>query len=296
MKLRQLYEQRLELDHLKKKLEEALLLHHELDKQSYYLRMDMEKEQKDVDKLEKKVLISFKKNTEDKLEKEKYEANQARIKYNNCMFEMKTTKLNIEHYQKKIDEINKNKKEYDRLLKEKRNLIKNSYLEELEEKYMSSKQRYMDAKEKLSEVNKSFSICKDAKELIRRLSGVSSSRISRRDSILERAFFYEDIDIAQKELNQLQKEMDKLKIDLIKLKNNEFYEKFANEKEKSFYHRFDKVTDLTVWETISTTLTQINEVYMKMQSMIDDLNNELENEKKIGKELKKEMDSIIVNA
>lgn len=98
-----------------------------LDKKTARLKSALDKENKDLEKLEgysfSKVIFTISCNLVEKKDKEKREAIEAKLKYDQAVVDAKHNQSLIEQYEAKVADLAGSEQEYQELLKEKRKLI-----------------------------------------------------------------------------------------------------------------------------------------------------------------------------
>lgn len=143
--LKELYEKVKLKEHTQNKLNGLYTRRDELINKVDVLKKSMIKEQKDVDSLEKGSLTAFffdmcgKK--EQKLDKERAEAYEAKMKYDNAMYQLSETNTQIEKCEKQINALQGCEQNYETALKKRQAELRNHnpQIQQLEECIVSSK-------------------------------------------------------------------------------------------------------------------------------------------------------------
>ena len=302
MTLKELYKLVIEKKSVENKLNELSFQQTDLENKIDELKKIMKKEQKDVDKLEmislSSILSDLFGNKEEKLNKERKEAYEAKIKYDSCKIQIQSVKLDIKYYQDKLDKLSNCEEEYKQLLQEKKELLKDKLeVIELDNKISDSLHFQNEINEAIEECRKALLICDKVMSHLNDANDFAAFDIVIKGGYLMHALKYDMIDKAQEEVNHLQVQLNKLKTELVDVQINQEINISINDFDRNVDLWVDNIfTDYSVKEKIIQSINQIKNTMDIVREIQMKLENLLELEKDKMNKLNKGLEVILVNS
>ena len=298
MELKKYYLKELEKDSINKKLEESISKKDELNIQLEQLYEIYIKEKKDVDDLENATLASyfyeFIGKKEEKLDKERKEAYEAKLKYNSVKYQIDSLEVSIKNYNDQLQYLEDYKDEYEHLIEEKVIQMNNKDVYELYK-------HVQDSIHKQNELNKSIQLGNESLEVTKKLffKLKDANDYAARDFLGDNFFRtnhynkYACLEEAQGILELLQSKLNQLDYD-----TKEFViEFFIDEDDQKIDRWFDSYhVDYAIKEKIYNAWLETEKLYKSLESYVNTLNQTLEFEIENGNQLRQKLDEIVVNA
>lgn len=264
------------------------------------------KEQKDVDKLEGRSLATFiymfAKNKAEKLEFEKREAYEAAVKYDSAKNELEAVEEDITRCKEELNQIPNYEEEYNRLLSEKAEKIKESNLPSAEE-ISQTESEIMDLKKQEKELNEAITAVQNAESMAESIF----TTLSKADNwstwdifgggLISDVMKHSHLDGAQKQIEMLQVLLRRAKNELedvkiysdINVKIDGFL-RFAD-----FF--FDGLfADLTVKDKIEDSLIAIQDVRRQLSDTRNKLKETYEKNQRKIKSREKRITELVLNS
>ena len=237
-------------------------------------------------------------NKEEKLNKERKEAYEAKIKYDSCKIQIQSVKLDIKYYQDKLDKLSNCEEEYKQLLQEKKELLKDKLeVIELDNKISDSLHFQNEINEAIEECRKAFLICDKVMSHLNDANDFAAFDIVIKGGYLMHALKYDMIDKAQEEVNHLQVQLNKLKTELVDVQINQEINISINDFDRNVDLWVDNIfTDYSVKEKIIQSINQIKNTMDIVREIQMKLENLLELEKDKMSKLNKGLEVILVNS
>ncbi len=302
MKLRELYKLVIEKQSIQNKLNELSFQKTDLENRIDEMKKIMEKEQKDVDKLENfslsAIISDLLGNKEEKLNKERKEAYEAKMKYNSCVIQLQSVNSDIKYYQDKFNELIDCEEEYKQLLQEKKELLRDKLeVIELDNKISDSLHFQDEINEAIEESKKAILICEKVLSHLNDANDFATFDILVKGGYLMHALKYDVIDKALEEINQLQVQLNKLKTELVDVQINQEIKISINSFDRNVDLWVDNIfTDYSVKDKIIQSIDQTKNTMGMIRELQIKLDKLLELEKEKTKKLNKGLEVILVNS
>lgn len=282
------------------KLQELYTQKDEFVHKTESLKAIMLKEQKDVDSLEKGGLASFfyelRGKKEQKLDKERAEAYEAKAKYDNAAYQLAEINKNIDIYEKTLSALGDCEKEYEIALKERQAELKtgNPEIIQLEEDIVSAQHLQKEIAEALLAGNTAK---ETAMQILSSLDDADSWATFDLfgGGLIADMVKYESLDKAEKLLMNLQTELNSFKTELTDVKIQCDIQISIDHALKTADYFFDNIfTDYAVKDSISSSLSQVNETVSQIDKTLAHLDSLLSSEQEKEKSAKDAMERIIL--
>ena len=296
-----------EIEKAKRLLDEEKKSESQLIENLSGLKKQLEKENLDVDKLEKISLSKFyhtiKGDVEDTMQKEKREAWRAKLKVDTANQELKDIRNRINKFSGKVSQYSHLKKEYNQCIEDKEKLIRNSNTEIKEQlDYIVNKQ--IEYTNNMKEINEAI-VAGD--NLFESLNEVEKHLHSAKNwgtydiiggGILSTAIKHGKLDNAAAQINRTQSYLSAFRTELADVGKSienmnidiSSFLRFAD-------YFFDGLfADISVQSKINDALNQVNITIKKVNNIIQDLKRNLKIENEKLKNIEKEYKEIISNA
>lgn len=299
--LKELYEKVKLKEHTQNKLNGLYTRRDELINKVDVLKKSMIKEQKDVDSLEKGSLTAFffdmcgKK--EQKLDKERAEAYEAKMKYDNAMYQLSETNTQIEKCEKQINALQGCEQNYEAALKKRQAELRNHnpQIQQLEECIVSSKLLQKEISEAILAGNQAREI---ATLVLSKLKDADSWAIY---DMVGGGFIadmakYSALDEAERLVQQLQAQLDSFKTELTDVTIQVDIQVSIDSMLRTADYFFDNIfTDFTVRNRIEASTGQVNDTLRQIDKLLSYLDSLLEKERKREKDATTEIEQLILN-
>lgn len=302
MKLKTLYEQIIEKQSIEKKLNELTCKQEEIEKQIYFFEDKYKKEKYDVDCLENAGLKSFifelLGNKEQKLEKERKEAYEVKMKLDSYKNQYSTIVSDIKYYEKKLDDIYNCEDEYKRLYDEKKNsLLDNSEIIEIENRISDVDHQLKEINEAVIEAKKALNISDRTVENLDSANNWATYDMISKGGLISHSLKYEALDKAQENIEQLQIQLNRLKIELVDIQVSDEIKISIDSFDRTLDFWFDNIfTDYSIKDKIGQALEQAKNTNSRLKTIINKLDNMFNEQTKIKNNLQNELDKIVINA
>lgn len=208
---------------IRRRLEDAEKNYSQLQDRIAELRNRLEKEKRDVDKLEGMSLTglfySILGTKEERLEKERQEYLAAKLKYDQCRDELDAVKREIESLKLQLGEINVLEREYRELLRQKEDALKQIHgstpreLEDLSERLVKERAKAKEIREALDAANGAMASLERVLDCLNRASGWGVWDILG-GGFLSTAVKHSHLDDAKDAANQAQYQLRRLEREL----------------------------------------------------------------------------------
>lgn len=304
MELKQLYELILEKESIEKKLDEYNLQKETLENKINELNKILEKELKDVERLENTSFASFIYNVlgniEEKLEKERKEAFEVKTKINSFKFQLESIYSYINTYENKLNNINNSRDKYEELLNNKKETLKNRLdIVELENKIIASLHQQKEITEAIAVGNTCLKATNNLFEKLREAADWAIRDMLGKGlwSYVAHANKYECLDQSYELSDKLQTCLQQFRVELIDVNIHQSFKVEISDTDKGIDLWFDNFfTDYSVKEKIDNAITNCKQLYKSIELVVNELNEALENEKEKYNILNREFEELIVNA
>ena len=298
MDIKKYYLKKLEKDSIIKKLEESISIKDELMIQMDEYYKIFIKEKKDVDDLENATLTSyfyeFLGKKEEKLNKERKEAYEAKLKYNSMKYQLDSIEVTIKNYNEQLKYLDDYKDEYDRLIEEKVNQINQLEIYELYKNVQISVHKQKELNDSICLGNECLEVTKNLFFKLRDANDYAA-RTYLGDNIFRTNHYnkYQCLEEAQELLDVL-----KSKLNLFKFDTKEFIIDFFIEKEDEEldYWLDSRCIEYAIKEKIYNALLETEKLYKALEANLKCLSQTLEIEKDNGNKLENKLDELVVNA
>lgn len=300
--IKELYEKVKLKEHTQNKLKELYTRRDELINKVDVLKKSMIKEQKDVDSLEKGTLTAFffeiRGTKEQKLDKERAEAYEAKMKYDNAVYQLSETNAHIEHYEQQINALQGCEQNYENALRKRQAELRNHNpkILQLEENIASSKLLQKEVTEAIQAGEKANEI---AMQVLSKLKDADSWAIY---DMVGGGFIadmakYSALDEAEQLVQQLQAQLDSFKTELTDVTIQVDIQISIDSMLKTADYFFDNIfTDFTVRSRIEVSTAQVQDTLQQINKLLSYLDSFLENERKREKDATTEIEQLILNA
>ncbi len=284
------------------KLNDVLLQKQDLESKLLQQKKVLNKENRDVEKLEYGSLTSFFTellgNKEAKLTKEKEEAYQAKMKYDSLQYQLNDVIKSIEYYEKQLQELHDCQKQYEQLYITKLEELKcnDSRLVVLDDAIMASKYRQLEIHEAFIAGEQALHISNKVLSKLDSAKGWAQYDLIGGGGITD-LIKYSNLDDAQRLVNELQAQLSSFKTELldVKIESNlqieiESFLRFAD-----FW--FDGIfSSFAVYDRVKNAIVKINENHNAISNVVAMLKDLYENEQKNQTRLQQEIDSIVLKS
>ena len=299
MKLRQLYEQRLEKDSIQKKLKELSSQQKQIENQIIIWDKKYKEEKYDVEVLESSSIQSFFRelmgNKEEKLEKERKEAYEAKIKLDSYKNQHTSILSDIKYYEKKLIEIYDCDEEYHNLYNEKVISLKDNEINKLNDKLSDSIHQIKEINEACLETKRALTICDGIVESLNKAKDAATYDMMSRSGIVWHHMKYEALDHAQENIEKLQIQLKRMKRELVDVEINEDIKISIDSFTRGLDFWFDNIfTDYSVREKIGQSLDQAKNVQNQIKMIHMKLEILLENQLKIKAGYQNKLDKAVI--
>lgn len=302
MEITELYKKVKNKEVYESRLSELRSQNDELTAKADALEKAMSKEQKDVDKLEKGGLASFffeltgKK--EQKLDKEKLEAYEAKVKYDNACYQLTENKREIESYESKIRELTGCENQYQNALANRKKELRNSTPEliKLEEEMASAQLCEKEIGEAVQAGKEAMKIAEKVKKKLGEADNWATFDMFS-DGMFADVLKYEALDKVESLVGQLQIKLNSFKTELTDVKIQANIQVSIDDFLKTADYFFDNIfTDYEVKDKISAAKKQIDSTIKQIDDTIVHLNELLESEQYKEKKTKEEIERIVLES
>lgn len=302
MTLNELYQQICTKHSIESKLEELYAQQNHLEKKINVLKSKWQKEQKEADKLEKgsfsSLFYSLTGKLDDKLDREKREALEAKAVYDNAVFQLEMVTRDISRYVKQKYELKDCEAQYEKALQEKLESLKG------EDSTIVFKQKELaEAQAAQKEIEEAIAAGKSALnkayEVQKSLSSADSWAVYDvfGGGLISDAMKYSRLDDATRQIQEMQAHLSKFKTELSDVNINTEITVDISEFLKVSDYLFDNIfTDMTVRSKISAARVQIDDKVNAIDSTLFHLGNMLKSEKDKENKLKQELENLAVLA
>ena len=300
MELKELYQLIIEKQSIQNKLNELMNQQSNLTTNIDEFKKNMNKEQKDVERLENMTLTSILTNLfdnkEEKLNKERKEAYEAKLKYDSSIMQYQSVNADIKYYQSKLEEIYNCEEEYEILLKEKKESLKDKIeVIELDKKISETLHYQNEINEAIEEAANAHHICSKILNYLKDANDFATVDVFFKGGILMHSLKYDLLDKAQEEFNRLQVQLNKLKTELVDIHIQQNIELSIDNWSRSVDYWFDNMlTDLQIKDKIIQSISQTEKTNLCIVNLINDLNTMLEEQTNIKHKLQSELEKLIV--
>ena len=300
MTLKELYEKIKEKNSLLNKLDELYSQKQQWEEQVYYLQERLNKEERDVQRLEANGLSSFffnmMGNKEERLEKERREAYEAKMKYDSALYQLNSVNSLITRLEAQLKEIEQYEKEYEIKLNEQITLLKESNPEllKMQEAIFTCKHMQKELQEAINAGEDALDIADEVAERLDRARGWSTMDMLGGGLITDMAK-YSHLDEAEYLIQQLQAQLGRFKSELADVKltlqlniNIDSFLRMAD-------YFFDNVfTDFAVMDKITRAQDQIYNVGGQIDAIINKLMVSLEVEREKESQLQEKLAKFVI--
>ncbi|MBQ4523741.1 MAG: hypothetical protein IJA10_12425 [Lachnospiraceae bacterium] len=278
----------------------------ELEKKVDQLKIEKQKEQTDVDRLEGRSLAAFFYNIagkkEEKLDKERQEAYAATVKYDSASRELTAIKEDMNRYEGELSTLTGCNERYEQVLKEKAAAVKSSGTPEVSKMLQLEEQiNYLENQKK--EINEAISAGNEA-------AGMAEKVLSNLDDaegwgtwdllgggLIADLAKYSSLDDAQESVEQLQVQLRRFKTELADVTiqadmqvNVDGFLRFAD----YFFDGF--IMDWTVLDRISESQGQVQKTKTQIEDVLNTLTSMLSAIEEEQDQTKSKLDELILKA
>lgn len=258
------------------KLEAIEKVIYDVEANVFKLEELMKKEQKDVERLEKGGLTSMfftiLGDKEVRLDKERREAHEAKVKYDSALYQLNVMEADKEHYENVIASLQGIEEVYAKMLNEKLSVLKNNAeVVRAEEALISSNMLIKEIREAISAGQDAFKIADEAMAKLEEAESWSTVDLIS-DSFIFDMIKYGSMNDAEKLIQQLQAKLNRFKVELtdVKVEMNivialDGFMKVAD-------ILFDNIfTDFMVRDHIEQALTSLDKTMLSIHEVLQKL-------------------------
>lgn len=298
--IRYYYEQVQTKRNIQNKLRQCYIQKEGLTKKVNELRKQLHKEMEDVERLENGHLAYFfyelMGNTQQKLEKERQEAYEAKTKYDTAMYQLSAIESDIVSYERQLNELKDCEELFKKAYEDRLSNIKHqdTKIIEIEKSITKSLSRQKEIKEAIEVGMKAYQLADKAYDALDSADGWATMDMFSRGMISDIAK-YSHLNKAELLINELQVYLSRFQTELSDVSVDANIQVSIDGFMKFADYIFDNIfTDWAVRDRISNSINQIKNTMNRIHCIIRDLEKLLEDEVHKENKLKEELEKRVV--